>query len=110
MDEVKQLIDQIRSKHFSPIYLFTGEESYYIDRLTQLLEDEVLTEAEKDFNQVVLYGREVDVNQIISHCKRFPMMSEYQLVVVKEAQESARTIESLVSYTDQPQTSTIMDS
>ncbi len=108
MDEVKLLIDQIRNRNFSPVYLFTGEESYYIDRLSQFLEKEVLTEAEKDFNQTVLYGRDVDVSQIISHCKRFPMMSEYQLVIVKEAQELAKTIDALSAYTDQPQPSTIL--
>lgn len=108
MDEVKLLIDQIRNRKFAPVYLFTGEESYYIDRLTQLLEKDVLSESEKDFNQTVLYGRDVDVSQVISHCKRFPMMSEYQLVIVKEAQELSRTIEGLTAYTDQPQSSTIL--
>ena len=67
-----------------------GEESYFIDALTDLLVDTVLTEDEKDFNMQIFYGVDSDVNSIITATRRFPMMSEYQLIVVKEAQNLDR--------------------
>ena len=65
-----------------------GEESYFIDELTNLLDDNVLTESEKDFNLLTFYGIDSDVNEIIAAARRFPMMADYQLIIVKEAQNS----------------------
>ena len=87
---VKSDFDSIRNdilkKSFMPVYLFMGEESYFIDVLTDLLYENVLTETEKDFNLLTFYGVDSDVNDIIVAARRFPMMSDYQLIVVKEAQ------------------------
>lgn len=85
-----------------------GEEPYYIDRISDYIENNVLTEDERGFNQMVLYGRDVSVEDIVGHAKRFPMMSEYQVIIVKEAQDLSRTIENLVDYAKNPQPTTIL--
>lgn len=108
MDEVRQLVEDIRSKNIKPIYFLMGEEPYYIDRISEYLEDNVLTEDEKGFNQMVVYGRDSSVDEIVSNAKRFPMMAEYQVIIVKEAQDLSRTIEQLTSYAENPQPSTIL--
>lgn len=108
MDEVKVLVSDIKNRNLKPIYFLMGEEPYYIDRISDYIQETVLTEEEKGFNQMVLYGRDVSIDDIIANAKRFPMMAEYQVVIVKEAQELSRTIESLVTYASQPQPSTIL--
>lgn len=85
-----------------------GEEPYYIDKISDFIEDNVLKEEERGFNQMVLYGRDVAVEDIVGNAKRFPMMAEYQVVIVKEAQDLSRTIEKLVSYAENPQPTTIL--
>lgn len=85
-----------------------GEEPYYIDKISDFIEDNVLDEAEKGFNQMVLYGRDVTIDDIVSNAKRFPMMAEKQVVIVKEAQDLSRSIEKLVSYVENPQTTTVL--
>ncbi|MDR0540722.1 MAG: DNA polymerase III subunit delta [Dysgonamonadaceae bacterium] len=97
----------IRSKKFMPVYLFQGEESYYIDQLTNMLADEVLDESERDFNQTIVYGLETDVATIINACRRYPMMAERQLVVVKEAQ-LLKNIDELTHYVKNPLHSTVL--
>ena len=69
-----------------PIYFLAGEEPYYIDELTEALEKNVLTEDEKAFNQTIVYGQDVDMEQLISLAKQYPMGAEKQLIIVKEAQ------------------------
>ena len=108
MDEVKALVSDIKSKKLVPIYFLMGEEPYYIDRISDYIQETILTEEERGFNQMVLYGRDVSVEDVISSAKRFPMMAEYQVVIVKEAQDLARSIEKLVDYAKQPQPSTIL--
>ncbi len=85
-----------------------GEEPYYIDAISNFIENNILTDEEKGFNQVVLYGRDVSVEEIISHAKRYPMMAEKQVVIVKEAQDLSRTIESFLDYAENPQNSTVL--
>jgi DNA polymerase-3 subunit delta len=85
-----------------------GEESYYIDRISDYIEKNVLTEEERGFNQMVLYGRDVTVDEIISQAKRFPMMAEKTVIIVKEAQDLSRTIEKLVSYVENIQPTTVL--
>ncbi|WP_418510128.1 DNA polymerase III subunit delta [Corallibacter sp.] len=108
MDEVKLLVTDIKNKKLKPIYFLMGEEPYYIDRISDFIQESILTEEEKGFNEMVLYGRDVTVDDIVGHAKRFPMMAEYQVVVVKEAQDLSRTIEKLVDYAKQPQPTTIL--
>ena len=85
-----------------------GEEEFYIDNITNLFIESVLTEQEKQFNLNVLYGKETSVDQIISICKKFPMMSKFQIVLVKEAQDLSRTFDGLIEYFKKPLKSTIL--
>ena len=131
MKEVTQLLTDLKRKIFKPVYFLSGEEAYYIDLISDYIEKNVLDENEQEFNQTILYGKDVDLNAIISAAKRFPMMSEYQVVIVKEAQNlkelgksssdeeddhdestfkkgSASTGNALTSYLQNPQPSTIL--
>jgi DNA polymerase III subunit delta len=108
MDEVKQLVADIRNGNIKPVYFLFGEETYYIDKISQFIEKNVLSEEEKGFNQMVLYGKEVSIEDIVSNAKRYPMMAERQVVIVKEAQELSRTIEQLTDYVENPQPSTVL--
>jgi len=108
LDEIKELVTDIKNRKLKPIYFLMGEEPYYIDKISDFIEDTVLTEEERGFNQMVLYGRDVSIEDIVSNAKRYPMMAEYQVVIVKEAQDLSRTIEKLAAYADQPQPTTIL--
>ncbi|WP_452223101.1 DNA polymerase III subunit delta [Lacinutrix chionoecetis] len=108
MDEVKQLVIDIKNKKLAPIYLLMGEEAYYIDKISDYIEDHVLAEEERGFNQMVLYGRDVTIEDIVGNAKRFPMMADKQVVVVKEAQDLSRTIDKLADYAKNPQPSTVL--
>ena len=108
MDEVKQIVADIRNGNIKPIYFLFGEEPYYIDKISQFIEKNVLTEEEKGFNQMVLYGKEASIDEIVGNAKRYPMMAERQVVIVKEAQELSRTIEQLVDYAENPQSTTVL--
>jgi DNA polymerase-3 subunit delta len=108
MESINQIVSDIKQGNIKPIYFLMGEESYYIDKIADYIEKNVLTEEEKGFNQMVLYGRDVTVEDIISNAKRFPMMAERQVVIIKEAQDLSRTIENLVAYAENPQPSTVL--
>ena len=82
-----EIVRDIKARSFKPLYLVHGEEPYYIDKISDLLENTVLSDAEKGFNQTVLYGKETDIATLLNTVKRYPMMSDYQVVMVKEAQE-----------------------
>ena len=85
-----------------------GEEEFYIDNITNLFIEDVLNEEEKQFNLNILYGKETSVDQIISICKKYPLMSKYQIVLVKEAQDLSRTFDGLIDYFKKPLESTIL--
>jgi DNA polymerase-3 subunit delta len=108
MDEVLKIVKDIKAGNIKPIYFLMGEESYYIDKLSDYIEQNVLTEDEKGFNQTVLYGRDVSIEDIVSTAKRYPMMAERQVVIVKEAQDLSRTIDKLESYVANPMPSTVL--
>ncbi|GAB4162986.1 MAG: DNA polymerase III subunit delta [Winogradskyella sp.] len=108
MDEVKALVEDIKKGQVKPIYFLMGEEPYYIDKISDFIEANVLDEAEKGFNQMVLYGRDVSVDDIVSNAKRYPMMAERQVVIVKEAQDLSRSIEKLSTYAENPQPTTVL--
>mgnify|MGYP000285985021 CR=1 FL=1 len=108
MNDVKHIISDIKNGNIKPIYFLMGEESYYIDKISEYIEKNVLDEAEKGFNQVVMYGRDVSVEEIISSAKRYPMMAERQVLIVKEAQDLARSIDKLESYAANPQPTTVL--
>ena len=108
LDKARHIVTSIKNKDIKPIYFLMGEEAYYIDAISKFIEDTVLTEEEKGFNQTILYGRDVAIDDIASTSKRFPMMAERQVVIVKEAQDLSRTIENLISYVKNPQPSTVL--
>ena len=83
MDEVVKIINDIKAGNIKPIYFLMGEEPYYIDKLTEYIENNVLSEDEKGFNQMVIYGRDTTMEDVISNAKRYPMMAERQVVIVK---------------------------
>ncbi|MCK5825269.1 MAG: DNA polymerase III subunit delta [Ichthyobacteriaceae bacterium] len=113
---VNEIVKDIKNKNYKPIYFFTGDEPYYIDKLAEFIEKNVLHESERDFNLSILYGggsgsNAVDVKTILSTAKRFPMMSEYQVVIVREAQsvvDITRKLNDLLEYAKSPQNSTIL--
>lgn len=108
MDEVLKIVNEIKQGNIKPIYFLMGEEPYYIDKLTEYIEQNILTEEEKGFNQMVLYGKDVSVEEITSSARRYPMMADRQVVVVREAQELSRTIDKLESYAENPQPTTVL--
>ena len=108
MDEVVKIINDIKAGNIKPIYFLMGEEPYYIDKLTEYIEENVLQEHERDFNQTVLYGRDVTIEDIVGNAKRYPMMADRQVVIVKEAQELVRTIDKLESYAENFQETTVL--
>lgn len=101
------ILKELRAKQYRPVYYLMGEESYYIDLIADYITDNVLSETEKEFNLTVVYGADVDVATVINAAKRYPMMSEYQVVIVKEAQ-AIRNIEELSFYLQKPLNSTIL--
>jgi DNA polymerase-3 subunit delta len=108
MDEVLKIVNDIKAGNIKPIYFLMGEESYYIDKLSDYIEENVLSEDEKGFNQTVLYGRDVTIEDVVSTSKRYPMMAERQVVIVKEAQDLSRTIDKIESYAENPMPSTVL--
>ena len=108
MNRMNQIIDEISSGKPKPIYFLMGEEAFYIDKLSDYIENNILTEEEKGFNQMILYGRDVEIEDIVANAKRYPMMSEKQVVIVKEAQDLSRVIEKLSPYAENPQPTTIL--
>jgi DNA polymerase-3 subunit delta len=108
MDEIVKIVNDIKAGTIRPIYFLMGEEPYYIDRLSDYIEQNILSEEEKGFNQTVFYGRDVSIDDIISTCKRYPMMAERQVVIVKEAQDLSKTIDKLESYAENPTPTTVL--
>ena len=108
MSEINSIVAAIKNGDVKPIYFLMGEEPYYIDKISEFIENNVLQESEKGFNQVVMYGRDVSIDEITSSAKRYPMMSEKQVLIVKEAQDLSRSIEKLLSYAENPQPTTVL--
>jgi len=113
MKEAAHIIKHIRSGDYSPIYFLEGDEPYYIDVISDLIEQHALDEAAKGFNQIILYGKDVRVNDVLGNARRFPMMSERQVVIVKEAQNiqdlgREEGSKQLIQYLENPLASTIL--
>jgi DNA polymerase-3 subunit delta len=111
------IIKDLNAKKFKPVYLLHGEEPYYIDQIIHYMEQHILNEMEKGFNQTVLYGKDTDMATILNAAKRYPMMSDYQLIVVKEAQDlkwaketegSSKEAGFVQAYFENPLSSTIL--
>lgn len=101
------IIAEIRKKHYRPVYFLHGEEPYFIDAITRVIEEEVLSDAEKGFNQTVLYGRDVDHLSVLDIARRYPMMSSHQVVIIKEAQDM-KSLPELLTYIEKPMPSTLL--
>ncbi|MBC7654916.1 MAG: DNA polymerase III subunit delta [Oligoflexus sp.] len=104
------IIKDIKARKLKPIYLLHGDESYFIDLISDYLEENILSEAEKSFNQTIFYGKDADVMAVLNASKRYPMMSDYQLVMVKEAQELKldKAAEQFQAYCENPLKSTVL--
>lgn len=105
--EFQQVVSDIKQGNFKSIYFLDGEEAYFIDAISNLLESKVLKEEEKSFNQTILYGKDTDLDQVVAEAKRYPMMAERVLVIVKEAQH-IKNWEKLEAYAENPQPSTVL--
>ena len=103
----EQILSEIHKKRFAPVYLLTGDEPYFIDMISDTIESEALDEADRAFNQIVLYGREVDVETIANHARSFPMMGERMVVIVKEAQD-VKELERFEPYLDSIPDTTVL--
>ena len=101
------VMNDLKARQFKPVYYLMGEESYYIDQISEWLANNVLQPEERDFNQTVLFGSDVTASQIVDAAKRYPMMAEYQVLIVKEAQ-NIRNTEPLEKYFKAPMPSTIL--
>ena len=105
--EYERIMSSIAKREFAPIYLLMGEESYFIDRISDALAQTILTPAEQAFNQITVYGKDSEAGQVVNLCRQMPMMGSYEVIIVKEAQQM-RQIEKLSHYTAKPQSSTIL--
>lgn len=110
---VRKILTDVKAGKFSPVYFLQGEESYFIDVISDYIEAHALTDAEKGFNQVVVYGKDASMATILTHARRFPMMAQFQVVIVKEAQEIQDLNKEigaklLLEYLKQPVPSTVL--
>lgn len=103
----ESVMHDLKARDFKPIYYLMGDESYYIDKISDWIAENVLQPEEKDFNQTVLFGSDVNASQIVDAAKRYPMMSEYQVIIVKEAQ-NVKNVEPIEKYLKAPMSSTIL--
>ncbi|MFL0082528.1 DNA polymerase III subunit delta [Tenacibaculum maritimum] len=108
MNEAEHIVNDLKNGIVKPIYFLMGEEPYYIDKISTYIETHILEASEKGFNQVVMYGRDVSIEEIVASAKRYPMMAEKQVLIVKEAQDLSRTIDKLESYAENPQATTVL--
>ena len=108
MNEINAIVADIKNGNAKPVYFLMGEEPYYIDQISDYIENHVLDESEKGFNLQVMYGRDVGIDDIVSAAKRYPMMAEKQVLIVKEAQDLSRTIDNLTAYVENLQPTTVL--
>lgn len=102
-----EIIKELESKIYRPVYFLSGDEPYFIDKITEYIQKNVLPEAERSFNQTVLYGKETTIEDVINTARRYPMMSNHQVVIVKEAQ-NINNLKPLTHYLEKPQKSTVL--
>ena len=103
----EEIVRNLKNKIYAPVYFLMGEEDYYIDRIADYILEYVLNDSEKEFNQTVLYGADTDIATVINAAKRYPMMSKYQVLVIKEAQ-NLKNLDELLYYLTKPMPSTIL--
>lgn len=103
----EQILRNLRNKQYAPVYLLMGEEPYYIDMISDFIQNNVLDETQREFDQLILYGKDTDIVTVINSAKRFPMMSPYQVIIVKEAQ-NIKELDKLQFYLSNYSKSTIL--
>ena len=103
----EEIVRELKNRIYKPVYYLMGEEAYYIDKISEYIAQTVLTDEEKEFNLTVMYGGETDVASIINAAKRYPMMADHQVVIVKEAQ-NVKNMEELSYYLQKPLLSTVL--
>ena len=108
MTNYSYIIRSINDKKFAPIYFLMGDETFFIDQISKHIEHNVLKEEEKTFNELVLYGRETTIEEVVMTARRVPMMAKRQVVFLKDAQSLSRSIENLSDYAENPILSTIL--
>jgi len=105
--EYNDIITNLKKKIYHPIYFLMGDEGYFIDKISDFIEKNVLTEEEKSFNLSVIYGQDIDIKSLITNARRYPMMANHQVIIVREAQR-IKKIEDLSTYVKNPLMSTIL--
>ncbi len=103
----REILSELQAKTYKPVYFLSGEEPYFIDLIADYILNNVLAESEREFNQYVYYGKDVQLKTVLENARRFPMMAQYQVIVVKEAQNIA-SFDDLANYMQHPQPSTIL--
>jgi DNA polymerase-3 subunit delta len=102
-----KIISDLKARKFYPVYLLHGEESYFIDEITNYIEEHALTEAEKAFNQTIYYAKDVEVSAVVEAARRYPMMANFQVIIVKESQ-GFKKLDDFEAYFDNPVPTTIL--
>jgi DNA polymerase-3 subunit delta len=103
----EEILSDLKNRIFKPVYFLAGEEPYYIDLITEYIQEKILPEDEKAFNQIILYGEDTNIASIIDTARRFPMMASHQVLIIKEAQ-SLKKLDDLIIYLEKPLLSTIL--
>jgi DNA polymerase III subunit delta len=103
----EEIMSDLKNRIFKPVYFLAGEEPYFIDQISEYIQDKVLSESDKAFNQTVIYGEDTNIAAIIDAARRFPMMASHQVIIIREAQ-SLKKIEDLIIYLEKPLLSTIL--
>jgi DNA polymerase-3 subunit delta len=105
--EYKDLLKSLKAKEYKPVYFLHGEESFFMDKIAEIIENQVLSESEKSFNQTIFYGKDTESTAIVDTARRYPMMADRQVVILKEAQDM-KTLVNLQKYVERPTSSTIL--
>src|SRR5512133_3317663 len=105
--DFQAIVSELKAGKYKPVYFLMGEEPWFIDFITDFIAANALSESEKAFNQLVLYGRDTDIGNIINSARRYPMMSSRQVIIVKEAQQ-LKNLDSLDTYAASPMPSTVL--
>lgn len=108
MEPVEKILTDLKAKKWKSVYFLMGEEPYYIDMISRFVEDTLLKEEEKIFDQTVIYGRDTDIQTIVAYAKQYPMIGKHRVVIVKEAQQLSKNIENLATYVENPVSSTVL--
>ena len=102
-----QIIKELKSKKYQSVYFLHGDEPYFIDQICDYVETHVLTQGEKAFNQIILYGKDIDARVITDEARQFPMMSNLRVIIIKEAQDM-KALPDLLPYLEKPSASSML--